>query len=69
MTSANHNYRKVTVTIKAVGAGGKVRRVRSHFGAAYLAVLVAVACCNAVFDGAAVGFSAAAAFAFISCHP
>jgi hypothetical protein len=58
MTSANHQHRKVTVTIKTVSVGGKVRRIGKHFGAAYGAVLVAVAGYDAVFMGAAVGFSA-----------
>jgi hypothetical protein len=56
------------VTIKAVGVGGKIWRVPRHFSATYWAVLVTVASYYAAFIGAAVGFSAVAAFAFISCH-
>ncbi len=56
------------MTVKTVSVSGKVRRVWKHFGAAYWAVLVAVAGYDAAFMGAAVGFSAVAAFAFISCH-
>ncbi len=56
------------MTVKTVGVGGKVRRVGKHFGAAYWTVFVAVAGYDVAFMGAAVSFSAVAAFAFISCH-
>jgi hypothetical protein len=68
MKSANHQHRKVAVTIETVGVDGKVRHVGSHFGVAYWAKRITVAGYRATFVGAAVGFSAVAAFAFISCH-
>jgi hypothetical protein len=68
MKSANHQHRKVSVAIETVGVDDKVRHVKRHFGPAYGALFIAVAGYRFAFVGAAVGFSAVAAFAFISCH-
>jgi hypothetical protein len=68
MIGANHHNRKVTATIKAVGVDDKIRLVRLHFCAKHGALFVAVAGYDAAFCWAAEGFSAVAAFTFISCH-